>query len=171
MVPGWGPIYRKKHSQPDGLVALRGLYLTFVFAIAMIGVVVAMLDATGDPTGLFDPVPAAVVVVVVGVVTVVVRRVARRALPCASPSAMAAAYRTRFFLEIAFAEAAALIGFAAFMVTGAGWLYALGAVFSAAGFARLAPTTAHLRRDEEELRRRGCALGLVAALREPPTHT
>ena len=108
----------------------------------------------------------AAVVVAVGLATLAAPRLLTRPLRCENESAPAESYRQRFFLRIAFAEAAALVGFIGFILSGAGWLYSVGALFSAIGFARLAPTSGHLRQDQEDLRRRGCNVSLISALRQ-----
>ena len=81
---------------------------------------------------------------------------------------MAEGYRQRFFVRIAFAQVAALVGFIGFILSSAGWLYPVGALFSAIGFFGLAPTSGHLRRDQEDLHRHGCNLSLMSALSQLP---
>ena len=65
--PGWGsPVsaaflgllpglsmrrFKKQVAAGHGLIALRGIYLTFVIAIGMIGVVVAILETTAEDIG------------------------------------------------------------------------------------------------------------------------
>jgi hypothetical protein len=87
-----------------------------------------------------------------------------RPLDCGSDAALAASYRTRFFLRIALA----LLGFVGFLLTGNPAVYPIGAAFTVVGFARLAPTAGNLARDQQELGRTGCPRRLVAALREVP---
>jgi hypothetical protein len=77
-------------------------------------------------------------------------------------------YRVRFFLRLAGAESAALAGFVGYMVSSVGWLYGVGAFFTAVGLARLAPTARNLSLDQDDVRRRGCTLSLTAALRQLP---
>lgn len=169
LVPGWG--MRSRRRQPataDGLLILRGLYLSFVCAIGLIGVVVAILEGEEGIRGSVAERPAALVVLAVGVASLLAPRLLARPLSCESETALAGAYRQRFFLRIAFAEAAALVGFTGFIASGAGWIYLLGASFTAVGFARLAPTVRHLDQDRDDLRRRGCSLSLTVALRQMP---
>lgn len=156
--------FKKQAAVGHGLIALRGIYLSFVIALGMIGVVVGILETT-EGIGSTDVLPVAVVVVAaVGLATLAAPLLLIRPLPCESESALAEGYRQRFFLQVAFAEAAALVGFIGFIVSGAGWLYPVGALFSAIGFARLAPTSGHLRQDQD-LRHRGCDVSLMSALR------
>ena len=88
--------------------------------------------------------------------------------PAGASAGLAKTYTQRFFLRLAAAEAAALAGFVAFVLTGSGWMYLLGGLFTAIGFPLPAPTTRHLQEDEERLRDSGCARSLVDALRRNP---
>jgi hypothetical protein len=169
LIPGWASRYGKQRPPgADGLIILRGLYVSFLFALAFIGVAVAVLEGTGGDLGSASESVMALVVVAVGLVSLVVAGLATGPLNCESEQALANAYRQRFFLRIALSEVAALVGFVGFIVSGAGWLYPLGAVFTVIGFVRLAPTARHLAQDQDDLRRRGCAHSLVPALRRWP---
>jgi hypothetical protein len=159
----------RRSGRADGLVLLRTVFLSFVSALFFVGVVVVLvLDITsGSPTaGVF---PAAALVVGVGVVGLVASYLlGQRSLDCGSDQALAESYRKSFFLRIALAELAALVAFVASFLVGAGWLYLLGAVFSAAGFAGLAPTAGRLAQRQEDLERAGCPLRLADAVRRLP---
>jgi hypothetical protein len=52
-------------------------------------------------------------------------------------------------------------------VSGAHWIYYVGAAISLARMLTLAPTPAALVRDQDELSANGCSRSLVAALRHP----
>ncbi len=167
-VPIVGPYIAKRSRNSDGLVGLRMLFMSFTAALVLIGYVVLILETTAALSG--GPVadqPAVIVVVVLGLASLSVRRV-ERPLPCGEGESLAKSYINRFFLRMAFAEAPALTGFVAYLLTGSGWQYPLGALFAAIGLWRLAPTKTHLAEDEERLREAGCARSLVAALRENP---
>lgn len=168
LLPGLGiHHFKKQWAAGHGLIALRRMYVSFVVAIGLVGVVVAILETTADDIGSTGVLPVAVLVVAaVGLATLAAPRLLARPLRCENESALADGYRQRFFLQIAFAEAAALVAFIGFIVSGAGWLYPVGALFSAIGFAKLAPTSGHLRQDQEDLRRRGCNVSLMSALRQ-----
>ncbi|MGH9277772.1 MAG: hypothetical protein ACRD12_06645 [Acidimicrobiales bacterium] len=156
---------RRQLGPGDGLTALRGLFLAFLGAFVLIGVVVAIQAATDDRApGRVTPL-VVVVVAVVGVVSLVASRVVGQPLLGETEPELAEAFRRRFFLRVALAESAALAGFARFMVSDAGWVYAVGAAFSLVGFAWLAPSARHLAREEEDLCRRGCTLSVTSALR------
>jgi hypothetical protein len=150
----------------DGLLALRRVFVSFVIAIVLMGVVVVFLDSGGEPPD--DPQTAvAVVLLALGAGSATIGPRLARPLDCTSDATLANGYRTRFFLRIAFSEAAALLGFVAFFLTSAWWPYPLGAAIALAGFARAAPTAAHLAADQDELATRGCGRSLVNALRHP----
>lgn len=167
LVPGWGLQLRKSGGRTDGLVLVRGAFVSFVSAFVLIGIVVWVLEATGSPEGSVSATAASLGVALVGVASLAGSAL-DRPLACDDDSGLAKSYTQRFFLRVALAEAAALAGFVAFVVTGSSWMYVLGALFTALGFARLAPSTAHLRDDEERLREAGCHRSLVATLRENP---
>ena len=166
LVPFAGPFIarrRRRAGTADGLVTIRQMFLAFCLAIALFGYVLAFLDR-GDT----ERPSLAVAVLVVGAASVLVGRFVEKPLNCGDEGKLKASYLNRFFIRIAFSEAAALLGFAAFFVTGERWVYYLAAVITYVGFARAAPSRGHLRRDQDILRERGCYLQLVPALRTPP---
>lgn len=165
LVPVWGMRHRKKGWQTsNGVSALRGLFLSFVTAIAMIGIVAWVLGRTRTKTGSAPVTFLAILVVVAGVAALFGAQVFARPLRCDDEADLVASYRSRFFVRIAFAEAPALVAFAATVASGKSWLYAMGAFFAAIGFARVAPTAGHMAQDQEEVRRSGCGLLLLPAL-------
>jgi hypothetical protein len=164
-VPGLGLWMRRRRLRAagDGLFAIRELFLSFCTALILFGVVILFLDL--ERTDSPSPSVIAVALAIYWVVTEVAVRTIRRPLDCASEQSLAESYRVRFFLRLAFAESIALFGFVATFMTGATWLYFFALVFTAVGFAQLAPTRANLRRLQEELTSAGCHRSLVAALR------
>jgi F0F1-type ATP synthase membrane subunit c/vacuolar-type H+-ATPase subunit K len=150
-------------SVSDGLVLLRGLFLRFCYAIALIGVVRVIL---GDLSkGDSKPGLALVVVVAAGVGCLVVQSFVGAPLDCTSDDKLASSYRSRFFLRVAFSEAPAMIGFAVSISFGPLWIYFVGASFAAVGFIRVAPSKAHLAADQRKLSLARCGRRLVPALR------
>jgi hypothetical protein len=148
-------------------VALRGVFLSVCAAIVLVGVVVVVLDATGGIGGDLPGGPVALAVAVAGAL-LLAASARRRPLDGSSDEALASSYRTRFFLRMAFAESAALLGFVGFVLTGNPAVYVVGAASTVVGFALLAPTAGNLARDQEELRRAGNPRSLVQALRAAP---
>jgi F0F1-type ATP synthase membrane subunit c/vacuolar-type H+-ATPase subunit K len=174
LVPGLAirRIYRKGDGKYDGLVILRQLFVVFAVAMILVGAVVIVLVAfTRQPRN--HPLPngaVAVGVALVGGASVSASRLVARLLVCTDASALAGSYRTRFFLQIAFSEAAALVGFVGFMITWTGWVYPVGLAISIVGLALMAPTKGHLAGDQERLRACGCFTPLLQSLRSnmPP---
>ncbi len=162
--PGWRPGPRE--GRPDGLIALRMVFLAVCAGLLVVGLVVGILAADADradgsvSTGL-----AALVVVAVGALSLLFVRFVPVALDCSDELALARSWRTRFFGRVVGAEAAALGGFVAYLLTGTPALYPLGLVWSALGLAYGGPFRATLIRDQQELAVEGCPFALVPALR------
>lgn len=148
----------------SALAALRVSFLTFSTGLVLIGVVAGILVSMGVLEGSLDTVTACIGVAVIGLLLQVASRIVDRDLLCGSVEELASSYKTRFFLRMAFAEAPALIGFVAVVLTGSAWPYIVGLAIASVGFARLAPTRSHLERDQEELTTRGCGHQLLHAL-------
>jgi hypothetical protein len=160
---------RRAQRSGDALVALRSLFMAFVGAVCLIGVVVLILgDMTdGDPR----PEVSVPIVICAGVASLVLPRVVKRPLDCSSPETLAATYRTRFFLRMAFSELPALVAFAVNISFGPVWVYFVGLGFALIGMATLAPTRRHLAHDQQQLNGNGCRYSLVTVLRRPSPGT
>ncbi|MDZ7673907.1 MAG: hypothetical protein U5K30_02395 [Acidimicrobiales bacterium] len=133
--------------------------------VVLIGVVVTSCRPAW--TGAEEAIAGSVVAVGVagyGLLSLFAPRLLEPSLDCSSRDALIDAYRTRFFLRMAFAESAALVGFVGFFLAGQWWLYPFGALFAAVGFIRLAPTRGNVARDQESLNLAGCGLDLVNVL-------
>jgi ABC-type Co2+ transport system permease subunit len=153
----------------NGLTVLRRLFASFVAALIMIGLAVVLLSATTTQTHHpLAPVDVAIGVVVYGVFSVFAPRLIEKPLDCSADQRLAGTYRTRFFLRLAFANAAALLGFVGFMLSNNGWFYVLGVAFAAIGFYRVAPSAAHLAKDQQALSDSSCSRSLIAALATLP---
>jgi hypothetical protein len=149
----------------DVLTATRQVFIGFVGALVLFQVVLVFIgtDPAIEPSATF-----ALVLLAVGVVNVFVvspSLVRKQPLDGSSPGKLLATYRTRFFLQVAFAESAALFGFVAFFVANEWWVYPASLVSAFTGFARLAPTRANLAKDQASLRSSGSNLSLVRVLR------
>ncbi len=166
--PGWRP--GPRDGRPDGLIALRMVFLVVASGLLVVGVVVGILAA--DPDRADGAVPsgaAAVAVVAVGLLSLLFVRFVPIRLDCSDELALARSWRTRFFGRVAAAELAALAGFVAYLLAGTPALYPLGLVFSALGLAYAGPFRATLVRDQEQLALEGCPVALVPALRRAVT--
>lgn len=166
--PGWRP--GDRDGRPDGLVALRFVFVLICGALLTVGVIVAAMagqvDRTGRPVSAWA---AAAAIVVVGGLGLAGVRAAPVRLDCADELTLARSWRTRFFARAAAAELPALAGFIGFSLTGAPALYPLGLTFTAVGLAYAGPLRATLIRDQEQLALQGCTIALVSALRRAVT--
>jgi hypothetical protein len=150
------------------LGTLRALFLNFLVSLLMVGVVVLILgsqqaeDATS--TAAVSGTTAALGVFVLGLVGVTVSWRVGPALPCDDLGQLLGQYRTRFFLRIAFAEAAALFGFVGFFLSANPMPYFVGLLPALLGFAMLAPTQANLEREDAAMRAQGCRHTIYRAL-------
>jgi hypothetical protein len=162
LVPGYAT--RRKTGTRNVLVTLRGAFLSYVLALVLFGVVLVSLGDLGDAS--LDPTIAAGCLLAYGLVTYVVAGRISARLSCESAEKLVAAYRTRFFLRVAFADAAALFGFVLTFLSSSLLPYAAGLIAAAPGFVRLAPTRANLQREQDAMRAEGCPLGLYDLLCE-----
>lgn len=161
---------RRAAKGQQGLVVLRMSFVNFVTSLVGAGVVLGIVAARS--TFMKRPLPGMPVglaILVLGIASLEATRRLEQPLDCTIAARLAASYRSRFFVGVAFSESLALIGFVAVMLTSQVWPYPLALVFTAVGFWRLAPTRANLARDQEILDQSGCQLSLVAALGTPPT--
>ena len=176
--PGWGSpakvllglvlpgvAMRRAKTAPNALVALRAVFVSFVMAILLYGVVLIFIVSGDDGDASLGVGTATAGVGAVGFVCILLSATIGGELRCGSLEELLGSYRTRFFLRVAFAELAALVGFVATFLAESLTPYLLGAAFALVGFARLAPTRSRLQSEQDELRRRGCAHGIYDALR------
>jgi hypothetical protein len=165
LVPGARQRYERRHRSDDGLIILRGVFLNFSVSLVLFGVALAFLDTHTKGAVLpWLPLLAAAAVVSVGVVAILTNR----PLDCSSPTALAAAYRARMFVTIAFTEQVALFGFVFAFIGGPKLIYDLGAAFALLRlWTSYPPTRAQLMREQEKLAAHGCDTSLIAALRAP----
>jgi hypothetical protein len=167
LFPGYLRMSLKRPQQDrDGLETAREVWLSFVGALLLFGVVI-LLVVPGSESSSAGP-AVLVLLIITGVCLVAEGRVLARPLACTDLRALAGSFRTRYFLAIALSEAIALGAFVATFLTGNWWVYWTFLPVALGGFARLAPTSAHLEAQQEELRMQGCPLSLIRALRSPP---
>ena len=155
---------RAQQETENPLQQLRLVFTAFAVAIVLIGLVVLALAAGSATQESVSPGVVASGVSLYGLLSLFLPAAIVRPLDCSSRDALASSYRTRFFLLLAFAESAALLGFVGFFLTYEWWLYLVGGFFAAVGFARLAPTRRHLQREQEGLVAHGCGISLIDAL-------
>lgn len=178
--PGWGPAWRRVSrfwfspwrarrrevvTDADGLAVTRMSFLTYCFALVALGVFAALRGSVFEAT---DRLGLVVVVVAVGLLGLAIAEwFGQRPLATAGEVELAGSYRHRFFVQTTSAQLPAFAGFAATVFGGPWTVYLIGFALSMVGFARLAPTVARLKREQEQLTAVGCRLSLVAALRRP----
>lgn len=174
--PGWPPLRtlllgfipvrgaRVVQRSDDALMVIRMAWIAFVGAMVIIGGIVLFLWSLGGAGSGIDGRTAAVVLVIVGGAVQVIGGRVVGALAPGSPREVARQAQTRFFLRIAFAEVGVIVGFLGFALTGNPAVYLVGFVVGAAGMIDAAPTAAHLRRQQAELRAAGSDVDLVSAL-------
>jgi hypothetical protein len=147
----------------DGLTVMRMAWVTFTVSMVVIGVLVAVIDAV-LPGGGVDGRLVAAVVIGLGVFAQVL---STKFVPAVSGSTMPMARATAqraFFIRVAFAEPAALVGFLGFVVSGNVAVYAGGFIVGLAGMYDAAPTTAWIARGQEQLSDSGSDVELLDAL-------
>ncbi|MGH2724531.1 MAG: hypothetical protein ACRDI0_09775 [Actinomycetota bacterium] len=183
--PGWGPALRRTpllvlipflHLRAaklgakrglDGLTVLRMLFLYFVSALLLFLVVLAFIAEPfgGDvPPWMLLAFGAVLLLSVGGALWA-----RARPLDASGQEALAASYRTTFFVGLAFGESAALYGFVAVFLVGGLLPYLAGLAVSVIGFAIIAPTRSNIERRQAEIAAGGSSLSLAAALMRQPT--
>jgi F0F1-type ATP synthase membrane subunit c/vacuolar-type H+-ATPase subunit K len=157
-----------RRSRGDGLYSGRMVFISFFNAVILIGVVLQFMQLDGSGMAW----PWLVALGVAAIASIVVTNLVDRPLDCTSAKTLAATYRTRFFLRIAFAETVALLGFVFSFTSQTAWIYYPAAAFTLYRFWTVAaPTQRALVADQRQLKSRGCQLSLVAALRTVPPPT
>ncbi len=166
LIPGYLHLFvRGRGLGPDGLVALRAVWLSLTWAVVLMGIVVIVVVPDGQTS---PSLPWPTLVPVAGAASwAAAGALARLRLDCMDSARLAASYRARFFLRLAVSEVAALLGFVGAFVASRWWLYWLGAAFTLTVFVRAAPTQERLAADQQALAAQGCPYDLVEALRRP----
>jgi F0F1-type ATP synthase membrane subunit c/vacuolar-type H+-ATPase subunit K len=173
--PGWRPalsrtvrslnpfhvLKRVKTIPQDGLTVTRSILLSIVYALFVFVIVLTVIAPTraGD-IGPFPYLVAAAGLISISAVTWLVRR----PLAAGDEKSLASAWRTRFFVGLGFAEAAAMLGFLGAIITGRIWVYTVRLAFALLGIWEMAPSRRNLGRDQERIRERGSTLNLTRAL-------
>ena len=146
---------------------LRQIFLSFVSAGMLIGIV-ALLFVRGQDSG--SPIiPVLVTAAVAGVALIAIRGL-EPGLDCANGRALAGSYQTRMFIRIAVGELAPLAAFVCGLISGIWWIYFVGLLFALPAFWRAAPSARNISTDEDHLVGRSCVTtDIVAAFQPRPT--
>lgn len=163
---GW-TFARRSRSGGVGLLSLRRIYLVLVGSLLLF--IIAFSFVTPWDGGDEGWTPIAVFALGVFQLVAVIR-VNGRPLSTQTPEQLAATYRSRFFIGIGMAEAAALWGVCGMFIEGSLWIYLVGLAFALAGFAIIAPSRANIERKQHQIRAQGSPLSLGQALTDfvPP---
>jgi hypothetical protein len=168
LIPGFGvhlELARVRRGETHGLVAVRMAFVNYlvVLALCIVAVVLVVRDSCHCDDNATTI--AAIVVSIIGAGALFASlKVGPPLLPCSDDAALGRAYVSRFFLRIACANLASLVGFVAAFYVHAWWLYPLGLLFGVIGLARAAPTRAHVEDEQAALALSGCTRSLVSAL-------
>ena len=147
----------------SGLTAMRVLWLTFIAAMALVGLVVVVIDQIAPGGGADGRVVGAVVVAL----GVLIQLVSVKFVPEVAGSTMHAVRETAqraFFTRVAFAEPAALIGFMGFVLSGNVAVYVAGAVIGLAGMYDAAPNSRWIAQSQQALRASGSDVEFLPAM-------
>jgi hypothetical protein len=102
--------------------------------------------------------------IALGAVIVGVGRWVEPKVSWASQAELAASYRRRFFLRIAYANAPVLLMFVVGSASGATATFAFAALFAIVGYSHAIPSARRLAREDAALSERGCRWSLLRAL-------
>lgn len=174
--PGWGAAARRAPlilvptrgmrsalADDNGLVVMRMVWITFVAVMVVIGALVVAIDRS-LPGGGAD---GRVVAAGVAGVGIFLQVVSTKFIPVIAGKKMAAvrsAAQRAFFIRVAFAEPAALLGFMGFVLSGNVAVYAVGFAVGLAGMTDAAPTGRWIAAGQAELAASGSDVDLLAAL-------
>jgi hypothetical protein len=161
-VPGLAPVAMREAGARGLLAGLRSVFVSFCVALVLFGVVLLFLPPSDADDPLSDEL-AMGIVAAVGVVSLAVGLVVGR-LDGSSVEALKRSYNQRFFLRIATSELPGLVGFVLAFIAESHLPYFFSLLFVAVGFARAAPTTASIQRDQDQLNAAGSAADLRQAL-------
>lgn len=175
--PGWRAAWRGmvwmlspaaalvRQKQGDDLLTLRAVFVACVAAVVGATVPVTVLVSVVRVEAVtLSPalVAGAVAAVGLGGFGMASRPVG---LDCADDERLAGSYRQGFLLRVGFAQLSTMLGYLGSVLTEDVVPYLVGAAFSLASLSRIAPTAAHLARDQQALTAAGCPRSLIAALR------
>jgi hypothetical protein len=164
-------VARRKHPppQPDGLVAIRLIFLGNFIPLFLFGVLLSLQIRLRHWFASSEGDWFALLVIAAGLGSQLgIRWLLRRPLDVSTPLALIGEWRGRLFIGMGLSSAPALIAFIATFLTGTLWIYLLGLFFAVLGFLTIGPTRKNLTQLQERIREQGSPLSLVAVLRHPP---
>lgn len=145
------------------IVRLRTVFLAFVYSVVLIAAVLAVVFPLSAPGSTH--VSVYVLVTVAPLSLSAIPLMTGRLLGfCGGPVDLANAYTTILFVNIAFVEAAGVLGLVAAFIADALWPYLVGMAVALVGFVVIAPTRARIQRLDSRLSARGCDQSLRTGL-------
>lgn len=149
-----------------GVRAFSMLLVGMASTTVIIGIVLAVFTSRpGMRHPLHGDVPVlAIVLALWGVACMIGARIVERPLDPTTDASLLASYRTRFFVWVWFGECPLFASILLLVLSGAMWLYVIGLVPAVIAYVRLAPTEAHLARDQAAVNRSGHPRSVKAAL-------
>lgn len=174
--PGWGEAVAKlptallptrgmrmAFGSTDGLTVMRVLWITFTAAMVLVGVVVALIDAF-VPGGGVDGRLVVAAVLGFGVLAQLVATMVVGDVTGSTPAEVRASAQRGFFVRVALAEPAGLLGFLGFVLSGNAAVYVAGAAVAMVGLLAAAPTRSWIELGQRQLADSGSDVDLIAAL-------
>jgi len=163
LVPGY--LQFKVGRQGDQLLTLRSVFVSFSTSLVVFAIVLHLLANPGPNHVL----PWLWLVVLAAGMSIVSVAVTTKPLDCESDAKLAASYRSRLFLTIAFSQSVALFGFVFAFIGAQTWIYDVAAAFALFRFWTVEPPTPQrLRQHQAALTAAGCDRSLVGAIRRMP---
>ncbi len=175
--PGWGPALRtlpvmivpfvgmsRAVKSANSLIVVRSLWMLFVGAIIMMGVMAALVSSGEGLDGVMSQGTALAVAAGGGVVAQLLAARFVREPDLAGETTFVPSFQRCFFVRVGAAEVAALGSFALFVVSGAPLVYYVGAVIALAALWDVRPGRTRLRRLQASADERSTGLQVVRAL-------
>ena len=160
------PLFRwwtnRRSAQVSALQAVREIHLTFMLDLFLLG---SVLPHVVEP----QPNPSILPTVFLGFLTAGAiaggYHFSRRTWPSdAPPEVLATIYRTRYFLEAAFAMSVAMYGYVDVFISGWLWPYLVGGTIAFIWLWLVGPTSTNVLRLERQLRQVSPGASLVEGL-------
>lgn len=175
--PGWGPALRalpvmlipvlgmkRVQRHGSGLFVMRIIWIAFCNALTFIWVPVVLIRANGGIDAAFSTTPVLVVTATIGVFAQLVGFRYSPSYDFSAPALFATSFQRAFFIRLAFAEVAGLVGFVGFVLSGSVLPYAVGYVLSLAGMIDAAPKASRFAAAQYEADSAGARIDVVGVL-------
>lgn len=158
---------RMERKGVDSLTALRGIFLTWLEAIALILFILVLLSigvGSEDDPGISPPVLSGGIAIL-GVIAIRLVVWARsKELNLAGEDKLRDSYASKFFLGMALSQAVFLVGFVGFFTSDSWAPILVSLPFTLVGFSLIAPSAANLSRHQQEISMKGSSLSLTSVL-------